>query len=360
MQTELKKLIVDTVVQYLQLVKQPVSFVELINPMTQKPFTPNDFWNMLKPSLENMIKEHLNKVDEEEKYVDYTDEGVFPQFTGMPNDANSVLKFQRAVHAYITSLHPSKQLVVLNKIQAETPFLLLDPRRKFKGPINYGFADLLNFICNPIKTGETIKFLKVYPNTNLDQATPNDPVNPFYNPIYYPIPDVAGNANLQSFYDQNRAFFTQKARQLQVIQHQIYNERLTEKDFIRKLDEILQIYVAIFERENNPVELSRMVSWNEMSNASEYSNYANYVSPNEKQAAPWSTGRPMADWRKSHFWDVVHMLTTRAKAAPASLHDFGPVETGVSIGIPSHLQSQKNEKPRRKHKSYGSHSESMH
>lgn len=349
------KLIIDTVVQYLSHIKGDVSFVELVNPVTNKPFKPADMWKLIQADLLGKIND-LKQYDSEMINPE-GDEGkalLIPDFTGNPNDPKSIEKYQNMVHKYITSLHPSKQLFVLNQVQAKIPFLLLDPRRKYKGPINYGYADLLNFVCNPIRSGETLRFLQVYPNTDMTQNV-KDPVNPFYNPIYYPIPDTVGNENLMHFYTQNRAFFGQMARRLQLIQHQIYNERLTEKDLVRKLDEILKIYVMIFERENNPVQLSRSMSWGNISNPNRFSNYANYVDPEIRKAQPWNTGRPMDSYRKGHFWDIVRMLTTRAKASPSTMGIRPPENTGIELVLPGSRKNEISGRGRgKKRKSYDS------
>jgi hypothetical protein len=127
------------------------------NILTQKNFTIEEATNLAKKAAKDLEKNFDDRAYTESEFSDDSLTGTLPLFkmTGDKlTDAQKKAKFQKMVRSYLRSKHPSQQIVLLNKIQAKTPFTILKPEQLLSQQgIKYGYADLLRFMCDPVKTG---------------------------------------------------------------------------------------------------------------------------------------------------------------------------------------------------------------
>lgn len=313
-------LLITFAVNEVQRTGKPMTVFDIINPLTNELFTiseittaANVLYTELKKELPQQPPAELDKTPLNEMMPMYT---VSSKDT-KKNDANR-LKFQQIVRQFLRSQKPSMQLVLLNRIQKHTPFALLDPRRKLARGAQYGYADLLRFLCNPVKTGEVYKFIKADPiGVKKDGSFIN---NPFYNPIRYDFPDDRGNYLLQTLYDGSRAYYTKKFEEIEFIRKELKG-KLSQQKRKEKLHSFLVILKEIQDRRFDPIYLSKQV---------------------------WGQQRPMDTYRKDHFFELLRQITTRKKMVPSSYGKSPPKRTGVEIVGPELERMPKRVKDRSK------------
>ena len=97
------------------------------------------------PSLKKLagsLQKHVKKSGGSKKSHDI---GHVPKVRGGENP----LKFAERVQSYLLQLNPAVQVDALNKVQEDTPFMLIDPLRPREvNKIVYGHYDLINFLMN--------------------------------------------------------------------------------------------------------------------------------------------------------------------------------------------------------------------
>jgi hypothetical protein len=97
------------------------------------------------PSLKRLagsLQKHVKKTGGSKKP---TTLGATPKVRGGENP----LKFAERVQSYLLQLNPAVQVDAMNKIQENTPFMLIDPLRPREvNKIVYGHYDLINFLLN--------------------------------------------------------------------------------------------------------------------------------------------------------------------------------------------------------------------
>lgn len=231
-----------------------------------------------------------------------------------------------------SSGNPKYYLALFNEAQKRLPFLLLDVYKRKTQHIEYGYADLMRFLCVDHANGVYDKFHKVYlgsdklarrvwdDNTNeyvLDSET-NAPVmvntNPLYNPIEYPIPDMEANKKLVEMMNAFRMVYHNQLKE--AVQLVLWAKKLgkTKPDsegfknqmyVIMKVTELLQ---DIHDKIGNPVWLSM--------NSKEYE-------------------RPMHKYNREHFYTLLKQLSTTKALAPSFVGDHPSYNTGISINVPN-------------------------
>lgn len=233
-------------------------------------------------------------------------------------DLNNVIqmkdatKVQEILRNYLRAMKPQHQIILLNRAQTKLPYMIMDPTRKALPGMKYGYADLMRFLCNPVHTGEVRRF------TQNEYLLGKDKNNPFYSPIWYPIPDIEGNTKIEELMKMSRRFYAQKIAQYQVLKHKIYSEKLSFDQRLDLVDSLLKIMYEIQEHQFNPVELSKLPL--PQSENSPYRHYANYEGI-----------RPMAKYRRDHFMNLIKMLNTYKRVAPYTRSRKTPENTGVEF-----------------------------
>ena len=278
-----------------------ITIFEVINPLTQKPFSVLEAKELIEHQYDT-IKSSLSEKSEDPKVLT----AMIPMFDGK-READKT-KFQQAVKQYLRSVPASKQVLLLNRIQKNTPFLIMDPMRKFHHGFQYGPADLLRFVCEPIQSGEVYRFIKTNAGTRTVIENGHKVVkqleNPFYNPIRYPLPDVMANRILTQLMMGTREFYLRKLDDLAKLLNLIKHKKATKPQKMAGTSKAFKILQEIYEKRNNPVYLSQFVKGQE---------------------------RPMHEYRKSHFIELLEQLSTTKRAHPATLGEQAPETTGVSI-----------------------------
>lgn len=240
-------------------------------------------------------------------------------------------KFQEIVKKYIKSINPKHQLYVLNRIQSSTPFMLMNPAKllppRIARQIKYGYADLLRFLCNPVFNEDVARFNEVGQNINMhtvkkvpegiEMGTNKYKGNPFYNPIWYPIPDNRSNILIDDLMSRNKAFYESKIRQIQQLFFEVNNTRMDESAAIKRLNQILHLMVDIYDRENNPVYLSKDPVLVDKPDLYEYANFKNE--------------RPMETYNREHMMDTIYMLLSNKRAAPQTYDNKPMRNTGINL-----------------------------
>lgn len=293
-----------------------ITVFEIINPLTQSFFTTDEAEILLEGELRRLKAEIPTEVDERTNLTE-----LIPMFDGKKPGTQA--QFQMAVKKYLRNAPAQQQLLLLNKIQKNTPFLIMDPRRRFTQGFTYGPADLLRFICEPVQSGEVYRFIKNSPDGSKNFE------NPFYNPIRYPLPDVMGNRILTNLMKGTREFYLRKLDDLRRLLHLIVHKKATKPQKMAGVSKAFKVLQEIYEKRNNPVYLSQFVKGQE---------------------------RPMFEYRKTHFIELLEQLSTAKRAHPATLGDAPPETTGVSIVGPElnisskalHARGRRRSKSRRR------------
>lgn len=306
---------------------QEITIFEIINPLSQRPFTVMNAKVLIEEQYNEISSNIPKKEDEDTRVLSE----MIPMFDG--NKPDDRAKFQHAVKHYLRNIPASKQVLLLNKIQKNTPFLIMDPRRKYQSGFQYGPADLLRFICEPVQSGEVYRFIKNSAGTRTIKNEDNTITikqleNPFYNPIRYPLPDVMGNRILNQLMMGTREFYMQKLEDLGRLLHLIKHKKATKTQKMAGTSQAFKILQEIYEKRNNPVYLSQFVKGQE---------------------------RPMHEYRKTNFIQLLEQLSTTKRAHPATLGQEPPETTGISIvgnelGLVGKTLQEDRSKSRRKNK----------
>jgi hypothetical protein len=345
---------------------------EVIYPPTSKPFNVNDaetLTKLLAGSLKDDIKDFVDrqKTEDEGLYYDYNDiktkneKGEMAQVPiyeveksgnlkeNIDNLGLLRLKFQGIVRDFIKKeRNPAVQLTILNKIQKNTHFNLfnlgsqstLDTiRQKSKDSpamqsLKYGYADLLRFLCAPVKSGEVARLTKMNPlgeryvvdrengeyvlkHNKYVKATGNvadnavryrkeQTVNPFYSPIQYDAPDTRANEMLERLYVGARQYYTKKLAELAYLRKELDAKPSKER---RKsiLENMLLILRQIHDNRFDPIYLSKQIKGQE---------------------------RPMETYKNEHFYELLEQLSTRKRLHPMSLGTKPPNNSDIEISSP--------------------------
>jgi len=221
--------------------------------------------------------------------------------------AKDAKKVQEILQNFLKTMKPQHQIILLNRAQSRVPYMLMDPRKKAFPGLKYGYADLMRFLCQPVRSGEVNRF------TENEYLLGKNKRNPFYNPIWYPIPDNEANAKVEELMGLSRRFYAQKLAQYQVLRYKLSERNLSFEERLDLLDNMLKVVYDIQEHQMNPLELSKLP----LPQKEEYQHYANYQGI-----------RPMAKYRKEHFMNLIKMLNTYNREAPSRP---APMETGVEF-----------------------------
>lgn len=307
-------LLITFAINEIQRSGKPLTVFDIVNPLTGKNFNMDEAQKIANTVYAQLQKEVASFVKPEEARIEEeTLADIMPVYKVLPkgsrasqkeikaSDRNRA-KFQAIVRQFLRSQKPSMQLVLLNRIQKHTPFMLMDPRRKMQSSMQYGYADLLRFLCNPVKSGEVYKFIKADPIGKRSDGTFIN--NPFYNPIQYDVPDERGNYLLEQLYNGSRTYYMKKFEELNFLRKELSTEKLSAQKKKEKLHAILVILKEIQDRRFDPVHLSKTLKGQE---------------------------RPMATYRKDHFFELLRQISTRKKEAPASYGKSAPSKTGVEL-----------------------------
>lgn len=337
----------------------------VIYPPTQKPFSEKNAESLVK-LLTGQLKKDIEAIDDSEKATAEEMnkaqipiyEAVIPQPSGdkeadereyKKNQEELRLKFQNIVRRFLRSeKNPATQLAFLNKIQRQTKFHLFNPDGSRKAQrskhgssayqsLKYGYADLLRFLCEPVKSGEVARLTQANPighryvvdNENGEyirtykgeyvkanvgitdgktryrkEAT----TNPFYNPIQYDVPDERGNELLERLYVGARQYYAKKVAELAYLKKELLTKPSKER---RRsiLENMLLIFRQIHDNRFDPIHLSKQIKGQQ---------------------------RPMETYRNEHFYELLEQMSTRKRLAPASVRERPPKgNTGFSLTNPT-------------------------
>lgn len=338
------------------------SIYDITNPLTGKHFSEKDLTSFAKNSykeLKTMINNPKSdlmeygkednienpKTEEELSYV----ASLAPSTASLSgNDKESiearkrVANFQKALKFAMKNINdPPQQLSMLNRIQKTVPFLVLDPHRKKTKSVKYGYADLLRFMCDPVKDGSVLKHIqnnpigkrtrikKVSGKENEFQAITEDVNNPFYQPIRYPIPDEAANLRLKQLQVGSREFYAKKMKELEYLDKQVKAKGQSKKQKEKHLISMLKVLKEVQDHQNNPILFSKYVKGQE---------------------------RPMETYRKEHFFEMLSQLSASIQKAPATMGvkvpehgvvEINPDEYSKSVPIKRRGSSKKGSKPKK-------------
>lgn len=269
---------------------QITSLFQVVNPLTGKIFSVEEVKEVIKDKMseiETNLKQTKEDAENELKGKDW------PRLPAW-NSKMDKFDFAEAVRQYVRSFHPSKKLLVLNAVQQKTPFMLMDPTRRFTG-MDYGYADLLRFLCGPVKSGQVAHFIK-------------EGDNPFYQPIRYPLPDKEGNQQLAMLLLNTRQFYFRKFQELVEMNRRLAEAGHTLETQMELLDRMVHILKEVYLFRMNPLAMSEM-------------------DPTQK--------RPLAGYRKDNYLDLLLMLTTKKRAMPMTFGNKPPKRgTGVEFVDP--------------------------
>ena len=333
-------------------------------PPTQKPFSEKNAESLVKLLSEGILK-NIKEMDEAEQVTAEkmekaqvpVYEAIIPDPSGdkeadereyKKNQEELRLKFQNIVRRFLRSeKNPATQLAFLNKIQQQTKFHLFNPDGSRKAQrskhgssaynsLKYGYADLLRFLCEPVKSGEVARLTQANPigqhyvvdNENGEyirtykgeyvkanvgitdgktryrkEAT----TNPFYNPIQYDVPDERGNELLERLYVGARQYYAKKVAELAYLKKELQTK--PSKDRRRSiLENMLLIFRQIHDNRFDPIHLSKQIKGQQ---------------------------RPMETYRNEHFYELLEQMSTRKRLAPASVRERPPRgNTGISLTNP--------------------------
>lgn len=345
-------LIISFAVNEINHTGKAITVFDIVNPLTGKNFKIDEVqkiadkvYGELRKELSSFVQNPKAQMNEAETLAD-----IMPMYNVLPSGSKATkkkiaesdrnrAKFQAVVRQFLRSQKPSMQLVMLNKVQKHTPFMLMNPDRKFDRGFSYGYADLLRFLCDPVKSGEVYKFIKADPIGKRSDGTFVN--NPFYNPIRYDVPDERGNYLLEQLYQGSREYYKKKFAELEFLKKELLDKKLSQEKKKEKLHSMMVILKEIQDKRFDPIHLSKTIKGQE---------------------------RPMETYRKDHFFELLRQITTRKKMAPASYGKSAPHTTGVAISGPGikkvsklagHTKKSrsKKRKPRKSHTSSGSESD---
>jgi len=334
---------------------------DVVYPVTQRPFSESDATKLV-----DLLSGSIQKDFKEMKKQEVTDDETGYRKAQVPMyEANVVdgddeqtqknqealrIKFQGIVRRFLkTENKPANQLAFLNKIQQKTKFNLFDLHKGKRSSgsstlnsLKYGYADLLRFLCEPVKSGEVARLTKANPigsryvvdnenghyiknyngsYTKLDEYSTKltdakvryskeATTNPFYNPIQYDVPDERGNELLENLYVGARQYYAKKMSELNYLKKELTAKPSRER---RKsiLENMLLIFRQIHDNRFDPIHLSKQIRGQE---------------------------RPMETYKNEHFYELLEQLATRKALAPASLRQKPPSgNTGIEIVMPNRL-----------------------
>lgn len=270
----------------------------------------------------------------------------------------SRLKFQKVVRKFIRDSQPSQQLALLNSVQKNTKWSLFNPMQKKPkqetafNKLRYGYADLLRFLCDPVKSGTVQRLTRANPtgykyvidddegeyayngkeyikwdpikHTGMHKYRKVQTVNPFYQPILYDVPDEDANERLENLYKGARKYYKKKLDELNYLHKEL--ERSESKEHRKRIIEnILLIYRQIYDNRFDPIHLSKQIKGQE---------------------------RPIETYRQEHFNETLQQLVTRNKLAPGTFRAKPPGRTGVEINpnlaIMKQLDKVRNQKKKKR------------
>lgn len=264
------------------------SIFQVVNPLTGKIFTVEEINNAIGEKVQELQKMVDGFKEESNNKLEKDD---YPRLPAWNDTKMEKAEFAELVRQHVRALHPSKKLLVLNLVQRKTPFMLMNPAQRFTGA-DYGYADLLRFLCAPVKSGEVAHFIK-----NGD--------NPFYQPIRYSMPDKEGNQQLAMLMLNTRQFYIHKLVELMELNKQFQGGRHSLETQMNLIDKMVHILKEVYLFRMNPLALSQ-------------------IDNNQK--------RPMSTYRKDHYLDLLMMLTTKKRAQPATFGTKPPTHnTGVEF-----------------------------
>ena len=285
--------------------------------MTGVDYTPKEVNKMIDTVYKQLFVDDTGdlKVDQKTKQSEH-----IPKYK---NNSESKEKFREMVRQYVRSQPNNLKLLTLNKIQKKTPFNLLDPNRKYKKDLSYGYADLLRFACQPVDNGEVARFVANSPGIQMEYSDEHKEFipkrvegsekefverdNPFYNPIRYPIPDIEGNKRLEEVIIGSRKYLHQMKLQVDALRDNLRNGNLKYEEQKQRINAIVKIYIDIYRKQTNPVYLSQLVKGQE---------------------------RPISEYRKHHFKELLNQLITKKKLHPNTVGQKAPDTTGYTITGP--------------------------
>lgn len=362
-------------------------------PPTQKPFTEKNAESLVTKLSAHILQDLKSMEDTEKATLEVKDmdkaqipiyEAVIPEPSGdketdereyKKNQEELRLKFQNIVRRFLRSeKNPATQLAFLNKIQQQTKFHLFNPDGSRKAQrskhgssaynsLKYGYADLLRFLCEPVKSGEVARLTRANPigyryvvdeNGEYKRNYKGEYVkaelvtdgktryrkestsNPFYNPIQYDVPDERGNELLERLYVGARQYYAKKVAELAYLKKELKTKPSKER---RRsiLENMLLIFRQIHDNRFDPIHLSKQIKGQQ---------------------------RPMETYRNEHFYELLEQMSTRKRLAPTSVRERPPRgNTGISITNPvlDHVEKKtvKHHKKRRHSKKHSkSHSSS--
>lgn len=345
----------------------------VVYPPTQKLFSENDA-NKLIQLLSGGLKNDLEKFEKSERdaqekvnsfqelptyedkrsHIPMYETAVHPEDSAKTQKNEEALRkrFQDVVRNFLRAQkNPAAQLAFLNKIQKQTKFHLFNTHNvgRSKGSstmqsLKYGYADLLRFLCEPVKSGQVAKFTKSDPlghryvvlkkdeaseytgkkyvknhDGTYTEESPNTTdgrtryrkeatTNPFYNPIQYDVPDQRSNELLEKLYVGARQYYAKKISELAYLKKKLKEKPSKER---RKsiLENMLLIFRQIHDNRFDPIHLSKQIKGQE---------------------------RPMETYRNEHFYELLEQLSTRKRLHPASVGERPPNgNTGISLNNPT-------------------------
>jgi hypothetical protein len=263
--------------------------------------------------VQEMLDKHMVTLEKELKEPSESQDilsDIIPKYDADKKDETGQYparkKFQELVKERIRSAPPDIKLMLLNKIQKNTPFVIADPRKKYDKNFSYGYADLIRFACLPVNDGTVYRFIKNSPGkkkeldqeTGIWKETDQELENPFYNPIRYPLPDYEANKRLEDIIIGSRRFNENKLRELKSLQKYLKGSKKIAKDEAKsKLNAMVNIFIEVYKYGTNPVYLSKQVK---------------------------DQVRPIAEYRKDHFLELLMQLSTRKRLHPASVGHRAP------------------------------------
>lgn len=308
-------LIISFAVNEIDRTGKAITVFDIVNPLSGKNFKIDEV-QRIADSVYGTLKKELvtfNNSPQQQRTEEENIEDLLPMYDVLPSGSKATKKeiaksdqnrgkFQSIVRQFLRSQKPGMQLTMLNKVQNHTPFMLMNPDRKLERGFSYGYADLLRFLCDPVKSGEVYKFIKADPiGKRADGSFVN---NPFYNPIRYDVPDERGNHLLEQLYQGSREYYKKKFAEMEFLKKELTDKKLSQDKKKEKLHSMMIILKEIQDKRFDPVHLSKSFKGQQ---------------------------RPMETYRKDHFFELLRQITTRKKMDPASYGKSAPGKTGVSI-----------------------------
>jgi len=353
----------------------PAGSIWSINyPPTQQPFNVSNAKN-LTALLEKSLLDQIDAVEFDQSDNDLTQlnngsskaqvpiyEAVVATPSGDPeadafenskNQEELRRKFQGIVRNFLrTEKNPANQLAFLNKIQKQTKFNIFGHQgQRSKGSpamnsLKYGYADLLRFLCEPVKSGEVARLTKANPigdryvvdhengeyvrtyagkyvKATADQLmtakvkySKEAATNPFYNPIQYDVPDERGNELLENLYVGARVYYKRKLSELAYLKKELLAKPSKER-LKSVLENMLLIFRQIHDNRFDPIHLSKQIK---------------------------GQNRPMETYKHEHFNELLQQMATRKALAPASVREKPSKTSNITLNVPLKLRESDGDK----------------